>query len=80
MERRLFERLGASKTDDIENVGEIETFPTPVIGIEVPLATCTDLTGEEIREVSVEESLVIWSVAPESIIQVLEAVETHVKL
>lgn len=59
MKRRLFESLDASKTEDIENVGERDTFPAPVIGIEFPLATCTDLTGEDVRESMIEELLVI---------------------
>ena len=39
IERRLLERLGASKTEDMESVGESETFLTPEIGMGVPLAT-----------------------------------------
>lgn len=36
---------------------EKETFPDPVIGIEFPLATCTELTGGDFR--MIEELLVI---------------------
>ena len=79
-EKRLLERSGAGKTVDIENVGEIETFFTLVIGIEVSLVTCTNLRGEDIREVSIKELLVIWSVSPKSITQVLDVVEINVKL
>jgi len=39
MERRLLERLGASKTEDMGSVGENEMFPIPEIGIGAPLAT-----------------------------------------
>ena len=38
MERRLLERLGATKTKDMEGVRESETFSAPEINIRVPLA------------------------------------------
>ena len=79
IERRLLKRLSISKTEDMESVGENEAFPTPEISIEVPLATWIDLIGEGIRESSKEDWLVIWSMAPESITQVLGAIEIKAK-
>ena len=67
MERRLLERLDASKIEDMESVRQSETFLAPEISIGVPLATWTNLTGENIKESRNEELLVIWSMAPESI-------------
>ena len=48
MEMRLLERLGASKIEDMKSDGDSEMFPVPEIGIGVPLATWTNLTGEGI--------------------------------
>ena len=67
MERRLLERLDASKIEDMESVRESETFLAPEISIGVPLATWTNLTSESIKESRKEELLVIWSMALESI-------------
>ena len=61
-------------------MGESEIFLAPEIGIGVPLATWMDLIDEGIRGSSKEEWLVIWSVAPESITQVLETLEIKAKL
>ena len=67
MERRLLKRLDASKTEDMESMGESETFLAPEISIGVSLATWTNLIGESIKESRNEELLVIWSMAPKSI-------------
>ena len=67
MERRLLKRLDASKTEDMESMGESETFLAPEISIGVSLATWTNLIGESIKESINEELLVIWSMAPKSI-------------
>ena len=61
MERRLLERLCASKTEDMENDGDREMFFVPEIDIGVLLATWTDLIGKGIRESGKEESLVVIS-------------------
>ena len=67
MEIRLLKRLDSSKTEDMESMGESETFLAPEISIGVSLATWTNLIGESIKESRNEELLVIWSMAPKSI-------------
>ncbi len=47
----------------------------PKINIDAPMATCTDLTQESVKESKRDELLVIWSMASESISQVLEEEE-----
>ena len=80
MERRLLERLGATKTKDMEGVRESETFSAPEINIRVPLAIWIDLIGKGIKESSKEELLFIWSMALKSVTQVLEAMKIKAKL
>ena len=67
MEIRLLKKLDSSKTEDMESMGESETFLAPEISIGVSLATWTNLIGESIKESRNEELLVIWSMAPKSI-------------
>ena len=67
MEIRLLKRLDSSKTEDMESMGESETFLAPEISIGVSLATWTNLIGESIKESRNEELLVIWSMTPKSI-------------
>ena len=67
MEIRLLKKLDSSKTEDMESMGESETFLAPEISIGVSLATWTNLIGESIKESRNEELLVIWSMTPKSI-------------
>ncbi len=53
----------------------IMRLSAPKIDIGAPMTTCIDLTQESVKESNKEELLVIWSVALESISQVLEEEE-----
>ena len=56
----------------MESVGESEKFWASKIGIGVPLVVWIYLKSEGIRDLNKEEWLVIWSMALESITQMLE--------
>jgi hypothetical protein len=52
IKRGLLERVGVSKSEDMERMGESEAFPTSLISIGASLATSTNLTtlANEIRK------------------------------
>jgi len=59
----------------MKSVGDSEASPASIISIGAPLATWIDLTYEDISESNKEELLIMWSIAPKSIIHMLLAKE-----
>ena len=76
-ERRLQFNVGTNKTSEIDKEGERDIVLTPSIGDEIPLAltiAVLEQLGEKL--INLYGSQVIWSVAPESIIQSPPSVTT----